>query len=372
MDPATTTTETASTNGTEAAGAAPGEAEGTPPGVEAQAAGDAAPGASQAASTEGGEGAPAEGGQAPAAGKPKINLTARLAEISRRARMERQASRVAISEATKARQAAESRLATFDSLAARAKAGDEAAIDEIYSAFGVSFEQIVNREARRGEAPTPEQKQASDLAAIRKELDDLKKYKEDAETNAVKRAEAQARANHVAGIVAHIRGNPEAFELCGRNPQEAADDVIAEVTKAWEKAGRPRLQQGEFDEAVIEAIKLTELRYEERGKRYTKTPKNGKPNGAPSPAAGEVEDKTGLPVGLTTASAKLSDKGEDIVRGLIDRTAPGEESPRAKPRTINSNLGGGAPPARRVDGSMDPREALREVTAPLVRQTFGR
>jgi len=378
-EPGATEAGVSATAATEAAGQTEGGATGQP-GGQAEA-GSAGPKLTTDPLKEALEGTDPGDGQPPAdaSGKPRVNLTARLAQISAQRRQEKIAARQALQEASQARQQAEAAASDFQALVAKAKNPETRgeAIDELYSRFGISFEAIVDHEAKRDAQLTPEQRAANELDALKKRLEDQERRAADREKQEAERNAQAIRASHIAGIKGEIARQAETYELCARNPDEAADDVIATVTKAWEKAGKPKLEQGEFEEAVQEAIKVVELRLEQRGKdavkRYMKGQGKTPPAAAPANGAAKTDGaapaarspKTSdLPEGFI--SGQLSDKDEELIRGLIDRTAPADTSARARPRTISSELGGAAPPRSPVNGAMDPRDALREVTQGLV------
>ena len=302
--------------------------------------------------------APAEGtppaAAAPADVKPKLNVTARLAALS----SENRRAQAAIRQAEARAEAAAAKASEFESAVEAAK-NSPAAVKALLEKIGVPFERVVDAYAEQ--ELTPDQKVAAQLAAVQKRLDDDAAAREREAQAAQQRALENDRAEKIGGIVESIKAGADKFEICARLGEEAANDVFAEVVTAWNKAGRPQLMPGEYEEAVQAAIELTELRYEERGKKLAKTKAangavNG--NGAHAPAANGSD----LPAGLT-ADKPISDKDEDILKGLIDKTAPAFGSARAKPRSINSELGGSAPPPAPARGSMDPRDALRDVLA---------
>lgn len=301
--------------------------------------------------------APEGGAPAPAAGDtqaaaPKLNITARLAALSGENR--RTAADLRKAEVRAA--AAEAKAAEFESLAAKAQTGDPAAIRGLHERFNVAFEKVVDAYADAGAAElTPEQKLAAQVEAHQKRLDADAAEKEKDKQVALERSYQNSVAEAVAGVAQAIQAKADKFEICARLGEEAARAVYTEVFEAWKKAGNPDLMPGEYDEAVQTAAELVELRYEEQGKKLAKTAKpatNG--NGAHAPAATNSD----LPAGLI--AGPLSDKDEDILKGLIDKTAPAFGSQRAKPRTISSELGGSAPPPTPPRGAMDARAALRE------------
>lgn len=308
----------------------------------------------------------------PAAAAPEAkkgpNLTARLAEMSREKReLERQAR-----QAAKERDEAQSRAKDLDTILERAKT-DNTVIPMLFEKAGLDFKRVVDFYAADGAEKTPDQLQQEALASLKGEVDALKKQRDKEAAEAKQRADQAAIQEQVAGIAQVIAKGGEKFEICARLGDEAARDVHKLVVETWVKIGSPDLMPGEYDEAVLAAIETKELEYEERGKKLAKATKSGTPatpaaEGAQAPAQGAPtngahKNPTGLPDGLTAATSKLSDKDEDIVKGLIDRTAPGNSSQRAKPRTINSQLGGSAPPKAPARADMDPREALRAITA---------
>lgn len=287
------------------------------------------------------------------------DLTARLAKMSRENRETRTALREAERRATEAAQ----RATDFESILALGK--DEAKIPDLLAKLGIPFEKVVSAYAGQPEQ-TPEQKRDAEIAALRKRLDDdavaKAKDADDAKARDDAAKEASARAQYVDMCGQAIKAKADQFEICARLGEEAANDVFGLVITAWGKAGKPELMPGELDEAIATAIEVQELKYEQRGKQLAKG--LAKPNGANGAANGAKKDSE-LPAGLT--ASKLSDTDEAILSGLIDKTAPAAGSQRAKPRTINSSLGGSAPPKSAARGSMDPRDALREVLAPFQR-----
>lgn len=315
--------------------------------------------------------AAAEGQPPAAAPEPRANLTARLAALSRE---NREAARRA-REAEAARTAAEAKATDFETLLQKA-ATDPAAMDALFKRAGLTFETVVNRYAEQPVELTPEQAQAKAIEDLRKEVAAEKEARAKEAQAAAERAAQAQRAETIATISQTIGKQAEKFEICARLGEEAANDVLTEVVSSWNKAGRPELMPGEFEEAVQAAIELQELRYEERGKKLMKqaraaaaAPAPAAAPGAAAPAAQPSLAPKGdpLPAGLT-GSTPISDKDADIIRGLTDKTAPAYDSQRAKPRTINSSLGGSAPPRAPARGAMDPRDALREAIAPFQRQ----
>jgi hypothetical protein len=337
-------------------------------------------------------GAPAEGGQpatgdqpagdapaasdpdAPAGGKPaaapdaraarQASLTGRLAELSTARREAERKVRVLERERDEARQQS----AAFGQLLQQARAGDKDAIPKLFEAAGLDFQKVVEfyaAEPGQGAAPaTPEAKAIAAVADLQAKFAAWEKDRDEAVARNTATAREAQRLEHVAAIGKTIAKNSEKFEISARLGDEAAEAVFAEVVNAWEKAGRPALEPGEYDDAVLAAIDYVELQYEERGRKLAKQgkkPATGEPAATPAGAAAGAEVKldkdTGLPEGL--AGGKLSETDEQILAGLIDKTAPGANSQRAKPRTINSQLGGSAPPKLRATGDMDPREAFR-------------
>lgn len=287
----------------------------------------------------------------PAAAAPKTpNLTARLAALSKEKREAQKQAKAAQA----AKEALEARLQPVDKLLARAQSGDMTVIPELFKLTGLDFRKIVEFHAGQGEQP-----EADPVSELKNEIAELKKAREDETKAAQQRAQEASRAEMLGSIRTAIKANAEKFEICDRLGDEAAADVFAEVAEAWNKAGRPQLEPGEFDEAVLAAIEIQEGRYEERGKKLAKKAKAA----AAQPAATQAE--TDLPAGLT-ASDSISDKDADILKGLIDKTAPATNSPRAKPRTIGRDMGGSAPPRVAPTGDRDPREALRDLIAPFV------
>lgn len=302
---------------------------------------------------------PAKGkDEPPAAAAPAKqgpDLTARLASLSRDNRETRRALKQAEDRATAAAQ----RVTDFEAILSLGK--DEAKIPALLDKLGIPFEKVVNAYAGQPEQ-TAEQKRDAALAAIQKRLDDdataRQKDADDAKARDDAAKEASARTGYIDLAAQRIKASAEKAEICARLGEEAASDVFDLVLQAWNKAGKPTLMPGELEDAIDKAIEVQELKYEQRGKQLAKG-LNGKPNGANGAANGSKDSD--LPAGLT--AGKLSDKDEDILNGLIDKSAPGAGSQRAKPRTINSSLGGSAPPKAPARGSMDPRDALREVLA---------
>jgi hypothetical protein len=295
------------------------------------------------------------------------DLTGRLAALSKQSREAARAARTAEQRA----KAAESKAADFEAILSKA-ATDPSAMDALFSKAGLTFDTIVNRYADATPQLTPEQARDKAIEELRAETAAIKKARED-EVNAARNAAAQrqaeaARAETLGSIAQTIAKQADKYEICARLGEEAANDVFAEVVSTWNKAGRPELMPGEFEEAVAAAIEHQELIYEDRGRKLAK----GQRTPAATPAAATAA-KTGLtpkgeplPDGLIRGA--LSEKDEDILKGLTDKTAPAYESQRAKPRTINSSLGGSAPPRAPARGAMDPRDALREVLMPFQRQ----
>ena len=142
--------------------------------------------------------------------------------------------------------------------------------------------------------------------------------------------------------------------------------MYGEVLRAWNEAGRLPFEPGEYEQAVLAAADLVELRYEARGKLLVKQAKA---------AAAATEDKTGKngaaskggrkkdPLEAVAEGGALSDKDQAIVDGLLDKTAPAEGSQRARPRGINSELRNGSPRGSSSSAGMDSRDALRDVLA---------
>lgn len=316
-----------------------------------------------------GEGAPAPAaaGDTPApadpaaAAKPRVDLTARLASMSRKAREAALAAKAAEQRAAAAEQQAQSFAGLFEKVK-----GDPKAVKELLAKAGVDFRQVVDVYAEDEAPATPEQVAAKAIEGVKAELDALKKAREDEAKAAASRANEAQLAETLAGIQQAISKAGDKAELCARLGEEAARDVFGIVTDAWNRAGRPQLTPEDFNESVAYAIEKQELIYEERGKKLAKGAKPATP-GAPAPAATTA---TGLPRGLVASdkapaagTSALSEKDQEIVNGLIDKTAPAAGSQRAKPRTIGSSLGGSAPPRATTDGAQDPRDALRDVLA---------
>lgn len=313
-----------------------------------------------------GEGAPAAAGDTPAdpaavAAKPRVDLTARLASMSRKAREAALAAKAAEQRAAAAEQQAQSFAGLFEKVK-----GDPKAVKELLAKAGVDFRQVVDVYAEDEAPATPEQVAAKAIEGVKAELDALKKAREDEAKAAASRANEAKLAETLAGIQQAISKAGDKAELCARLGEEAAREVFGIVTDAWNRAGRPQLTPEDFNESVAYAIEKQELIYEERGKKLAKGAKSATP-GAPAPAATTA---TGLPRGLVASdkapaagASALSEKDQEIVNGLIDKTAPAAGSQRAKPRTIGSSLGGSAPPRATTDGSQDPRDALRDVLA---------
>lgn len=300
----------------------------------------------------------------PPAPEPKRgpDVTARLAALSRDNRETRKALRTAENAAA----TAAARAGEFDALIAKAQRGDDTAIEEVFQKFGFDFTRVVNHFAGKGDEPTPEQKRDREIADLRAKYEaNERRLAEEAQRQQVAQAEGQ-RQEMLGGIAQTIQKQADKFEICARLGEEAANDVLTEVSKAWEKSGRHPLEPGEYEDAVDKAIEFVELQYEERGKKLMKgAAKANGANGHANGANGAAKVSLELPANL--AGGKLSDKDEDIIAGLIDKTAPGASSQRNKPRTINSSLGGSAPPKQPATGAMDPREALRQVLAPFQR-----
>jgi len=361
----------ADAGGADAAGAAQVDpaADSAAPDLGAAGAPAGAPAAQPAAAAP----VPADAQSPAATPEPRANLTARLAALSRENREAARARR----EAEAARAAAEAKATDFETLLTKA-ASDPAAMDALFKRANLTFEAVVNRYADQPTELTPEQAQAKAIEDLRKEVAAEKEARAAEAKAAAERAAQTQRAETLATISQTIGKQAEKFEICARLGEEAAADVLAEVVSSWNKAGRPELMPGEFEEAVQAAIELQEIRYEERGKKLMKqaraaaaaaaAPPAGTP-GAPAAAAaatGLAPKGEPLPAGLTP-STPISDKDADIIKGLTDKTAPAYDSQRAKPRTINSSLGGSAPPRAPARGSMDPRDALREALAPFQR-----
>jgi len=348
---------------------------GTPPAGDApDTQGGAAPGGTHNPADTGSTPAPAtEGGDKPPetstkgkAGKAKPaepsarsgpDLTRRLADMSRDNREHRKA----LADTTRELESAHQRLADFDGLIKRSQAGDGAAIEEIYNRFGLSFEKIVDYHAGKPD-PTPEQARDAEVAALRAELKADKEARQQEQQQAqqamAQQREAAARAEYVGMCGQHIKAAGDQAEICGRLGDEAAEAVFGKVIKAWGDAGRPELMPGELEEAIDKAIEVQELEYEKRGQLLVK--KLNGTNGTNGHANGAAKTSD-LPAGLT--GGKLSDTDETILNGLIDKSAPGEKSQRAKPRSISSQMGGSAPPKTAPRGGMDAREALRATLA---------
>lgn len=304
--------------------------------------------------------------------EPRANLTARLAALSREnretAKRASAAERAVAAAEARATEAA-AKAADMETLFAKAK-DDPSVIPDLFKRAGLSFEKVVNFYAESGNEPTPEAAQAKAIEELRRELDADKAARAAealaSRNAAIQRQAESARAETIGSIAQTIAKQATKYEICARLGAEAASDVFTEVVSAWEKAGRPELMPGEFEEAVEAAAELTELRYEERGKKLAKAQKTPAPV-APTPTktSNLAPKGTELPDGLTPS--RLSDKDEDILKGLTDKTAPSYDSQRARPRTINSSLGGSAPPKAPARGTMDPRDALREVLQPFQR-----
>ena len=354
--------------GTASGEAAPaGNSDGSPAGAAGQPGTTETPGAAQPAAAAPATAAPAAQVQSePAAKRP--DLTGRLAALSKQTREAARAARTAEQRAA----AAEAKAADFEAIISKA-ASDPAAMDALFSRAGLTFDTIVNRYADATPQLTPEQAQAKAIDELRAEVNAQKQAREAeataARNAAIQRQAEQARAETIGSISQAIAKQADKYEICARLGEEAANDVFGVVVKAWNDAGRPQLMPGEFEEAVDAAIQQKELEYENRGKKLSKQAK-----AAAAQAAAAAPAKTGLagkedplPKGLVPTS-RLTDTDEDILRGLTDKTAPAADSQRARPRTINSSLGGSAPPRAPARGSMDPRDALREVLAPFQRQ----
>jgi hypothetical protein len=295
---------------------------------------------------------------APAAAKPKVDLTARLAALSRGKREATIAARAAELKATEA----QTKLADLDS-ALDAARKDPKKVKDLLARVGLDFRQVVDVYAEDDSVATPETLAAKTLADTKAAVDELKAERaKDAAAAQAKAVEAQ-RVETLAGISQTIAKAADKYEICARLGDEAANDVFTIVTDAWQRAGRPQLDPGEFEDAVAAAIETQELRYEERGKKLAKTAKGA----AAATAAGaaptaRTSKKTGLPAGLVREDhGELSDKDKAIIEGLVDKSAPAETSQRTKPRTISSSLGGSAPPRTVATGEMDPREAFRSL-----------
>lgn len=345
------------------AGEVPGEGEqpaevGTEPG---------AGGASEPAAAAKGKQEPAAAVPAEPPAKKGPDVTGRLAHLSRQNREAQQALRQAEADKT----AAQARVAEFDALLSQAK--NKADIPGLLAKLNIPFEDIVNAYADVQEPDlTPEQVEAQ---ATKKAIEDLRAKLEEQERvsgeerkAAAVRAENAARADAIAGIVQTIAKSADKNEICARLGDEAASEVWSTVLTAWDKLGRPQLMPGEYEEAVERAIEVVELRYEERGRKLAKTAKvNGTSNGHGAAPGGNAN---GAPKGSAAGNGdgKLSETDEALLSGLIEKQAPGASATRAKPRTINSSLGGSAPPKNPARGGMDPRDALREVLAEMPRQ----
>jgi hypothetical protein len=267
--------------------------------------------------------------------------------------------RKALQQTNRALEQASQRLTDFESLIQRAQSGDDTAIDDVYNRFGLSFERIVNYHAGKPD-PTPEQARDAEIAALRKRLDDeagaRQRERDEAKVASDAAREQAARGEYVGLCAQHIKTAAEKAEICGRLGDEAAQAVFARVVSAWAEAGQPELMPGELEEAIDKAVEVQELEYEKRGQLLVKKLSNGHANG--TNGAGKNSD---LPAGLT--GSKLSDTDETIVNGLIDKSAPGANSQRAKPRSISSQMGGSAPPKTAPRGGMDARDALRDTLA---------
>jgi colicin import membrane protein len=355
------------------------QSSGTATGDSGTATGDAGTGGDAAPADTGDAGgaAPAVDPAAPAGTPPaaepapaveaRANVTARLAALSKQNREAARATRAAEQRAA----AAEAKAAEWDAIAAKA-ASDPATMDRALAKLNVNFEQIVNRYADANPELTPEQAQAkaveelrADLAAQKKAIADEKAA---AQAQTAQRQAQAARIETIGSISQTIAKQAEKYEICARLGDEAANDVFSTVVQNWKAAGQPQLMPGEFEDAVAAAIELQELRYEERGKKLAKAAARAAApaNGTPGAKTALAPKGDALPDGLIGGSS-LSDKDADILKGLTDKTAPAYESQRAKPRTINSSLGGSAPPRTPARGAMDPRDALREVLIPFQR-----
>lgn len=314
--------------------------------------------------------------------KPRPNLTARMAALSTEKRVAERKARDAEAARTAAEAkatAAEAKAREIDDMLAKAR-GDRKLIPALLKRAGLDFEEIVNAYAEQNEEPREltaddkiaalEAKIEEDRAARAKDAEDREAERKREATARAAREEENARLEYVAGIAETIKKNAEKFEICARLGDEAATDVFNIVIRAWDKGGREPLLPGEFEEAVLAAVDVQELRYEERGQKLQKQLKangtangagNGKPNGHNGTTGAGKDSKQ------PATNGALSDKDAEIAQALIDKTSAGQTSSRPKPRTINSSLGGSAPPTAPTRGSMDPKEALREVLQGLPR-----
>lgn len=370
---------------TDGAGGDAAAGEGAPPADDT-----APPAAAKAKEDDAGDGKTKEPEADPAkdpakpedAAKPRPNLTARMAALSTEKRVAERKAREAEAGRTAAEAkatAAERKASEIDELLVKAR-GDRKLIPALLKRAGLEFEEIVNAYAEQNEEPREltaddkiaalEAKIEEDRAARAKESQDREAERKREETARTAREEENARLEYIAGISETIKKVADKFEICARLGDEAATDVFDLVIKTWDKAGRPKLMPGEFEEAVLSAIDVQELRYEERGKKLQKQLKangtangagNGKSNGS-NGANGAGKDSK-----QPATNGALSDKDAEIAQALIDKTSAGNQSSRPKPRTINSSLGGSAPPTTPARGTMDPKEALREVLQGLPR-----
>lgn len=308
--------------------------------------------------------------------KPRPNLTARLAALSTEKRVAERKAR----EAEAARKAAEEKAAAaeakarrIDDLIAKAK-GDRKQIPVLLKEAGIEFEEIVNAFAEQSEEPrelTAEEKFAAleakieeDRAAREKEKQEREAERKREEQARIAREEENARLEYVASVAEMVKKNGEQFEICARLGDEAATEIFNKFLFVWDKAGRPQLMPGEFEEAILKAAEVQELTYEERGRKLLKQGKvngtangaNGKPNGSNGAANGAAKDSK-----QPSTNGALSDRDAELAKALIDKTSAGLKSYR--PKTINSSLGGSAPPKQPAQGSMDPKQALREALA---------
>jgi hypothetical protein len=288
-----------------------------------------------------------------AAAKPKADLTARLASMSRKARE-------AAIKARTAEQAAEAATAKLADLDARLDAArkDPTKVKELLAMVGLDFRKVVDVYAETPDL-TPEQQANKLLADTRNEVAELKKSIEADATKATEQKNAAALAERLAEIGQAVAKAGDKAEICARLGEEASRDIFGIVTDAWNRAGRPVLDPGEFEDAVNAAIEKQEMIYEDRGKKLAKKSKTI----AAEAAVAATKTKSGLPKGLVREDEDLSEKDKKIVEGLIDMTAPAAGSQRTKPRTIGSAMGGSAPPRATPSGEQDPRDALRDVLA---------
>jgi hypothetical protein len=297
----------------------------------------------------------AEADKPAAAAKPKVDLTARLASMSRKARE----AAIAARDAERRAEEAQAKATDWETAIAAAKSKGPEAVRALLDKAGVPFRTVVDAYAELPDL-TAEQQASKLLADTKAAVDELKAERDKDTQAAQARAIEAQRVEMLAGISQTIAKQAEKFEICARLGGEAANDVFSIVTNAWNQAGRPQLEPGEFEDAVAAAIETQELRYEERGKKLAKTAKGAAVIAAA--AAPRTSKRTGLPAGLVREdSGELSDKDKAIIDGLVDKSAPAETSQRAKPRTISSSLGGSAPPRAAATGEMDPREALRSL-----------